>query len=1409
MPDSTPIAESFPAPDTESFPFPTKERWQPLRSGLLNLFRYDFEEFHFSEGRLLLRGNNGCGKSRVLALQLPFLLDGEIAPYRVEPDLDPAKRMEWNLLMGRYPDRLGYTWIEFGRLLPDGTKAYLTLGCGLRATKGQGVQNRWYFITSLRHGRDFFLQTSQGQPLSRDKLEEVLKGYGQVYRQAREYRRHVDEALFKLGSRYDTLIELLIRLRQPQLSRKLEENVLSDAMSEALSPLPDELVDEVAESFRGLESDRETLNDFVTAAGAVSEFQNDYRLYIRIAARRRAESVRTSHSSYETAQRTLREAERELQAAQNDVQHCKETAARLEVEIEGAREQVATFRSSPEMRRAEEVERARDTAEKTARDKAQADRDAQRAGDDANRARTDCEEQVKLEKEASLTFRNAHSNALERARNIELDTDHLRIIPENLVDSSQAAFKEFSQRQASNELEHLIRKRRESTHILREKNQQLVVVQTTKEKAEEEQNRAADALSEARTREQEARRKLANTAEELFTSFRHWCRNLRELSPENPESLAERFFNWVEVRNGPSPLAQAADRARDAASRRLTFERTTEESRRTSLLEQVRQTEEAIRELEEGIHIPPPTPHTRLSSRDDRPGAPFWKTCDFLPEVSEQDRAGIESALEAAGLLDAWLLPDGTLIDPATEDTFLQPGSDPSHAPEHSLAAWLRPALDTEDPQTVLLTHNVVQRALLLLGGIKEIGDHWVSNDGSWRLGPLQGFWRKPGAEHIGESSRAAARRRRLAQLREELAAQHQELDSSKSALQTIEEREQRLRSEYAEAPSEQPLLRAAFTLADAAQRHIEADENHQEAVSHFQKAREIWEQARKDRDATARDLKLTSWVDCLDQFREALANYEGALNAVWPNWQHWVQCLRQLNNARLRAEAAERENHRLEERRIEVTHIAIKTQSHYETLEASQGKEAREIRESFRNAQLKVEQLDKNIKTNQDAWRKAAGDSQAALEKQRHQTEQRNKAEIHRAAAIDALKRFAEYRLLEEADDQLLLQDLPADWSVSRAVDVARHTEQVLRTVEATDETWRQRQQSIHQTIQHLRDRLIPQGHQPDVMQIDDITVVRVLFQARTRSINELRKAFEFEVEERRRLLDAKEREVIENHLIGEAAAEMQRRLRDAENWVRQTNAELESRPTSTGMLLRFAWIPDPDGPQGLDAARKLLLRTTELWTPEEREGLARFLQDRIQAEQIENPSASWRDRLASALDYRRWHRFVVERRQNGEWHRLTRRTYGTGSGGEKALALTLPQFAAAAAHYRSACPEAPRLILLDEAFVGIDREMRAKCMGLLVQFDLDFVMTSESEWGCYGTVPSLTICHLLTRPGIEAVAVTRWQWNGQELKQSNSVTPPAKPNAATDCELQPASSRSPLAPKENNSRQEDLFHP
>ena len=58
---------------------------------------------------------------------------------------------------------------------------------------------------------------------------------------------------------------------------------------------------------------------------------------------------------------------------------------------------------------------------------------------------------------------------------------------------------------------------------------------------------------------------------------------------------------------------------------------------------------------------------------------------------------------------------------------------------------------------------------------------------------------------------------------------------------------------------------------------------------------------------------------------------------------------------------------------------------------------------------------------------------------------------------------------------------------------------------------------------------------------------------------------------EERQRLLDSREREILENHLVGEVASTLQELIAAAERRVADTNRELAERPTSTGMQLRL----------------------------------------------------------------------------------------------------------------------------------------------------------------------------------------------------------------------------------------------
>ena len=92
-------------------------KWQINRVGLLDFWYYDEEEFDFLDGRMLLRGANGSGKSVTMQSFIPLLLDGNMRPERLDPFGSRARKMENYLLEenDEREERTGYLYMEMKR----------------------------------------------------------------------------------------------------------------------------------------------------------------------------------------------------------------------------------------------------------------------------------------------------------------------------------------------------------------------------------------------------------------------------------------------------------------------------------------------------------------------------------------------------------------------------------------------------------------------------------------------------------------------------------------------------------------------------------------------------------------------------------------------------------------------------------------------------------------------------------------------------------------------------------------------------------------------------------------------------------------------------------------------------------------------------------------------------------------------------------------------------------------------------------------------------------------------------------------------------------------------------------------------------------------------------------------------
>ncbi|SNR93881.1 TIGR02680 family protein [Streptosporangium subroseum] len=1334
-------------------PIPTSERWKPLRAGLVDMFHYDVEEFRFHDGRLLLRGNNGTGKSKVLALTLPFLLDGELAPHRVEPDGDRQKRMEWNLLLGGkhpHPERLGYTWMEFGRRAADGTMEFRTIGCGLKAVKDRGIVRHWFFVTPQRVGAGLDLLSPAGVSLTREKLREAVDGHGVVYDRASDYRRAVDEALFGLGEhRYESLVNLLIQLRQPQLSKKPDERLLSRALTEALPPLSPSLINTVAEAFRGLDEERDALQALEEASGAAIDFLGCYSRYARIAAKRKAAVPRTAQSRYEQLGRDVNEAESRYTVAQGDLKTARESLTELAAARTRLEARKEALEKSPEMRDAKQLdlvcEEARRQAEH-ARDR-ERDRDGLAAETRRRQGRADIAGSKAAQTARELS--TARDSAAWAARQALCEQAHLDVVArweEDLAGARRAA-ENLSDRQsqAVAELDRLF--------------EVVARAQARLGSARIEVDRLTHELQASAERILTAEQDTDGRASELIDAYIGYLAEVAELRIDDPDAVLATLESWTVSAEGPNPAASAVNDAARAAITELGREQAGLDAGLRLHRQTASDLAEEITRLEAGGHDAPPVPHTRMpGTRADRPGAPFWKAVDFVEAVPADHRAHLEAALEASGILDAWVTPSGTLV--TEDDTVLLTGTAVAGL---SCSAVLRPAVDRADPRAGALPDTAVHAVLAAIG-LGPGAATWVAADGRWANGVLAGSWRKKDAEHIGEGAREAARRARLAQLRKELSEARERLEESQRALAALAVRQRALAEEHRALPSDARLREAHVKLASQHERQRELNDAHRTALDAMTARQTEVDAARAPAVEFAGDVGLPMEATELAAVKTGVADYRLALARLWPAAEATL-------DARERATAAAEDlSHTLERHREAVQQAAEtreRAEAAAETYRALRETAEAGVKELYR----RLDEVRQAMRERDVAEHATRQDERTALIEQSKAEEKRDnlRDEIEQAgsvrdAAVAEFRGFAATGLLRVAIPSVEVPDPGAEWAATPAVLLARAVNAELDGVDDGDGPWDRIQKRVTEEHKLLSDAMARHGHSVGLTLRDGIMVVDVLFQGRTRDIPGLAEALSEETANRAQLLSAKERELLENHLLNEVAGTLHELIGAAETEVREMNAELESRPTSTGMRLRLIWKTARNAPGGLDRIREKLRQTVDAWSVEDRATVGAFLQEEIAREYADNPAAGRTEQLTRALDYRTWHEFAIQRLQDGQWRTAT----GPASGGERVLAASVPLFAAASAHYKSAGnPHAPRLVALDEAFAGVDDDSRAKCLGLLATFDMDVVMTSEREWGCYPQVPGLSICQLSRRDGIDAVLVTTWRWDGRERRR------------------------------------------
>jgi Putative exonuclease SbcCD, C subunit len=1395
------------------------ERFRLHRAGLIGLYEYEDETFEFERGRLLLRGPNGSGKSKALELLLPLLLDGELRAERLDPFGGRGRSMRWNLI-GDQESRApatGFSWLELHRRDERGVEHFHTLVLMARANKGETGVRSWFALLAARQTPDGELHgsrvgisaflTQAHHPISKAALTELA---GELIESASIYRERVNALLFGVAQdRYEAVVRLLLSLRKPQLSQTLDPQELSTRLTEALPELDRDAVLRVSGRLDQLDRLRAEAAELREVREAVATFARTYRDWARAALRERGRALVESVRARDQHAESLARAHEAVRTAGLRRAALAQRRQELESSLASARGAERELRASEDWRAAERLEELRRLAEGARTAAAAAEAELERAQ----------AEQVELQgaaerADAALSEQQTVVGSLLAV--CAADADRAGVAAheaavEGLVEEDRdlAAVRSL--------LDQLAATRSQAIAALVELARALDLAGQEHRAA---RSRFEDA--EARQRERQAERaasgeRLELVRSELLDALERWLGDVEQLPVD--EAFADELAARIARAGEPGAAAArelAADRA-GAAEQRLREQLADVTAGRAALAaEREPLAAEHARLSAHEDPVPEPLPF-RTADRTDRPGAPLWALVDFAAGLDDQRRAGLEGALEGSGLLDAWVMPDGAVLD--ADDAVLVPAAPEAAATGAgpTLADALVPVAD--GPVAPGVVEGVLTRIALTdadtgsgvgvgvapgagvsadpgpsaspvsgaesvfgsapgAGPVAAAGPAasqsapddraMVGFDGSFALGPLRGRRRVDAARYIGAPARAANRARRLAELARALAAIEERDRALETRVAELGSAIARLHDELRGLPDDTPAVRAYVQLDRA-----RAEEQRAAAVTAAEQetmtARAAEQTAARERAiAHSREHRLPPPTDeaGLMAVREALASYRAHAGELIGGERLRREQRRTAGAALEHADRAARALTAAEARGRVCREEASARVGAHEAAAAAVGASVEQLRARLASLEADAAGAEQGLRDAHEQDVAAASQEAAAARDTEHaaaslaDAEQDVASKHGRVASVGRLGAWSLALGDAAPEDHATAGNWPLDRTLAAVRGVSREALATRRGFETLLADVDREADELRHRLSASADFEVSRERVPDD---PELTLVQVRHGGQNHPIGELDRWLEGELQARDRTIAEEDRRLFESFLVGGLADALRERVASAGALVASMNAALTECTTSSGMSIELEWRPREHDQDGLRDAVSLLRRDVALLTDDARARLVEFLRGRIENARHSLEQGSSTEHVMTALDYREWHEFRVIQRKEGRREVLTRRRHQQGSGGEKAVALHLPLFAAAAAQFAAADPTCPRMILLDEAFAGIDERMRAQLLGLLERFDLDFVLTSHELWGCYPELSALGIYHLHREPGIPGVATAHFRWDGR----------------------------------------------
>lgn len=1344
-------------------------RWVANKFDLINFWYYDEQEYELADGKIIFRGSNGSGKSVTTQSFIPLLLDGDKKPSRIDPFRSNSRKLENYLLMDENEDdRTAYLYLEFFK---KETNSYLTLGMGLRARKGKSLES-WYFILKdgRRIGKEFSLYENKGEKycLTNTKLKNKL-GDGNYYGNSQgEYMRKVNEHLYGYSDieDYKDLLNLLIELRSPKLSKDFKPTKIYEILNKALGTLSDEDLIVMSEAMDNMDSLQNTLDQSIMALKNSREIEKVFMEYNRAIIYNKAKNYIDKEKSITKEEKTLSNVEIEI----SNKNECKE---KLKVEIrelenyldkikleESALKENDGFKIKAKI---EEIKSKIQLNKLELHKKVKIMEDKERTRKALERNIVDLE--YKQEKELVIIEELLDEEYLLKE---EIYFDYIGNLRDK-INSSEFNFKGFidsfeSYSKIVDRIYQLILKY--DNEKRNKENKESVYYIKNKE------------LSEYKKKYNEALEYLTSIKSEYLDNINKYLQSTIELHLSEEEKInIFKLINDIEKVNDLYKYINQLDNVLKVTEDNYEKEIFKKEEEKKSKLELIKDKENeiiALEESKENLNEEEDIKKLKeILAENSIDYMEFFKLIDFKEGLEEKDRVGIESALDGIGYLKALVIPKKykeKALAIVKDNNYKLIFSDEKEV-KNNIEQYFR----IEDNDFTKNYSEDILRILKSIGIGKSLeGEIKINLDYSYSLGIMEGRAEKEyELKYIGAQSRENYIENQKKILLEEIEAIKDNIYIIDKEIESIEREIEIFREERNSFPKSED-IKYALEMIDNSYDDLNKKENEYNlAKDELSKASRKYEEIKAQFYNEKNVLRIPNDLNKYNEIREIIVTYRVLINEL-KDKKFIFDSLKEKETA---------EKSRLEDIKDDLDNINDDIGSISNLIQALKGN-MEALEESFKK--LNMEEIEERLnyvakivnsypKKIEERKIEYATTSKKIDWEQQGVDERKEKLKKEKAICILLENIFKEEKLLGYIEE---INELKVN---EAALFIIKNFSKDLLDKE------NEKLNILHDFIGKREGYLIDYNLKKeyifgDFEKNENEEFNRILskknrldltfkIDGATRKINRFNEYLEEKIETMKLLISEEERKTLEDTLIETLSTKISARIYNANSWVKDINKLMSSLNTSNGLKLRLIWkAKTAENEMELNSKELTdLLNKADFISQEQKTKISNHFKVKLKnAKRIASDlgeNKSYQSIIKEVLDYRQWYEFKLEYEvgNGGKRKELTDNDFFRLSGGEKAMSMYIPLFAAVNSRYsRADKKECPRIIALDEAFAGVDEENISGIFELLEGLELDYVLNSQVLWGTYSTVNNLAIYEII-REGEELVVPIKYKWNGK----------------------------------------------